>query len=796
MATVLHRSTPAPSLSAQKSQVTAAVLEFRCMFTHDILKKQKKWHDGCLRFHTFNKRVMVYDESKNLVGDLHYRQPEEFGEGLELKLDRPVLVQVEEPLGQTSTDLTPLLTRQKQDATTQSTPLTQPNRASLPRINAANSQVKPKSIKELLGASQGRLGRARLPLQSPFEQRHVLSETQASAEPPTKRQKLDKDKENQHAQSSVEGTQIPVVNLTVPKPVSRQAKSAPVVVDLSSDDEPNIAYLNREARKTIRTPQDCAQAISSNSNKKKTSNQQMTKTRERLGSKKSKENSQKSSSPRPSPVVTTSKVATPSQPIPELASNTSRRSRYSLVSGPRSSLRFAPENPRPKLMYKALLDATLSIHQQKRQNSQPAPNSNSLTADLDSERTLYEMRDQGGMAAADRLFNSSPPDIDEQDDNTRDLQSKPSSLHGSVEARCTPPEQRRESTSNDIDINLQQHDTEMNTAVASPLFMPCTASQVSAIQTQDPVTNYDDFCIPSSSGLPEVELKNKELRKTTAEYTYEQSQAEHSVHDATFPASSPPFPKSIQVHSVNELQGNLGNDIDLFPESNQHFGPPEKSTVAPCSDVLEASKPFRRVRSESCVADVPEPDMVSDESFESLKTSFSLVGGQPSNLKPTEVLPKSPLRHPAKLRAVASDPTVFSKPTAWDPECSNLRDDEVQRQVQQENLQNLEPHNDQRRTEQRSAEPEPGPESEPSMNAETGPWTTTEAFLLFDWWPSGRQKPDYGQDVSLDMTRKWDTISANGVTYGDKNEDRSLRTNAVSKFKYGTFGSARFVSQR
>ena len=49
------------------------------MFSHDLRKKQKKWHDGSLRFHTFNKRVMVYDDTKNFVGDLHYRDEEDFG---------------------------------------------------------------------------------------------------------------------------------------------------------------------------------------------------------------------------------------------------------------------------------------------------------------------------------------------------------------------------------------------------------------------------------------------------------------------------------------------------------------------------------------------------------------------------------------------------------------------------------------------------------------------------------------------------------------------------------------------
>jgi hypothetical protein len=32
----------------------------------------------------------------------------------------------------------------------------------------------------------------------------------------------------------------------------------------------------------------------------------------------------------------------------------------------------------------------------------------------------------------------------------------------------------------------------------------------------------------------------------------------------------------------------------------------------------------------------------------------------------------------------------------------------------------------------------------PEILDESGPWTTREAFLLFEKWPSGKTKPDYG----------------------------------------------------
>ena len=159
------------------------------MFSHDLRKKQKKWHDGSVRFHTFNKRVMVYDDVKNFIGDLHYRDQEEFAEGTELRLDRGVLVQVEDRIGQTETDLAPLLDRRHHDDEASAhnpalRPLTQ------------RTYDKSKSLAAVLGPSQGPLGRARLPQRSPFEHRHVNTAAYCTEQPPLKRLRLSSDKEN------------------------------------------------------------------------------------------------------------------------------------------------------------------------------------------------------------------------------------------------------------------------------------------------------------------------------------------------------------------------------------------------------------------------------------------------------------------------------------------------------------------------------------------------------------------------------------------------------------------------
>ncbi|KAK7902889.1 hypothetical protein LTR67_002535 [Exophiala xenobiotica] len=190
-ATSLLRGTP--TITVAPTQNTAPVHEFRCLYTRDLHKKAKKWHDGSLRFHTFNRRVMVYDDAKNYIGDLHYRQEEEFGEGVEIQLDRGVKVEVGDRLGETETDLAPILDRQRPEKATsqarQATGLT-------PRLNSSLSSQRPKSLLEVLGPSQGRLGRSRLPLQSPYEQRQGFSRPEPS-EPSPKRLRLFNDKENQ-----------------------------------------------------------------------------------------------------------------------------------------------------------------------------------------------------------------------------------------------------------------------------------------------------------------------------------------------------------------------------------------------------------------------------------------------------------------------------------------------------------------------------------------------------------------------------------------------------------------------
>src|SRR5690242_21646248 len=100
------RGTPHSQLPASQ---TAPVAEFRCLYTPDVRKKQKKWQDGFLKFHSFNNRVMVYDQARNFLGDTYYKDSDALHEGDELTLDKGVMAEVADALGVTQTALKPLI---------------------------------------------------------------------------------------------------------------------------------------------------------------------------------------------------------------------------------------------------------------------------------------------------------------------------------------------------------------------------------------------------------------------------------------------------------------------------------------------------------------------------------------------------------------------------------------------------------------------------------------------------------------------------------------------------------------
>ncbi|KXS98808.1 hypothetical protein AC578_2041 [Pseudocercospora eumusae] len=169
-----------PSLSVPQSQNTAPVLEFNCLYTHDIRKKAKKWQDGVLRYHTFNKRLMLYDVPRNFIGDMHWTGDGDIQEGDEVTLERSaVKIEVADCIGRSETDLSELR-KSKNKAPSANV------RASIVPQARANTQLKHRSLNALLGTPKGPIGQAQLPNPSPFDenQAHVENEASEDGRPP------------------------------------------------------------------------------------------------------------------------------------------------------------------------------------------------------------------------------------------------------------------------------------------------------------------------------------------------------------------------------------------------------------------------------------------------------------------------------------------------------------------------------------------------------------------------------------------------------------------------------------
>lgn len=195
------------SSSVPLTQNTALILEFRCLFTPDLKKKQKKWQDGRLKFHTFNKRIMVYDDRTNYVGDTHYHTTT-LEEGEELELERGVLVEVGELLAKQDQDLGEILQSVQGAAKSARQASIAPERgagrgatpgptagryttpAPAPRQMSIISSGSVRPLCALLDTPSGHHGRALMPITSPFEDREnrLASET---PEPASKRRKVD-----------------------------------------------------------------------------------------------------------------------------------------------------------------------------------------------------------------------------------------------------------------------------------------------------------------------------------------------------------------------------------------------------------------------------------------------------------------------------------------------------------------------------------------------------------------------------------------------------------------------------
>ncbi|KAJ5908262.1 hypothetical protein N7495_000944 [Penicillium taxi] len=162
------RSTQPRSTDPNSFQTTASVIKFRCLFTHDLRRKSKRWQDGYLQYHTFNKRIMVYDENSNFVGDQHRQTVSELQEGDELELEM-CLVEVGETMSTTHSDISNFFEKKGH---TQGSP--QPQGQHTPRPSISSQPVR--SLKDLLSIRKTPTAH----LASPYEERHRAPPSQPS----------------------------------------------------------------------------------------------------------------------------------------------------------------------------------------------------------------------------------------------------------------------------------------------------------------------------------------------------------------------------------------------------------------------------------------------------------------------------------------------------------------------------------------------------------------------------------------------------------------------------------------
>jgi len=181
---VSSAATGAQRVPSHSGGTTAPVLEFVCLFTHDLKRKQKRWQDGRVKYHTFNKRIMVYDERGNFVGDMHWCRDWEFDEGEEVQLERgSVIVQVAECVGRQEQDLSELLdkrAKEKEQRAALRPSIPGNSYDASPVLRAAprqdHFQTRHRPLHQVIGTPTGHHGRAVVPSESPFEQRHKVND--------------------------------------------------------------------------------------------------------------------------------------------------------------------------------------------------------------------------------------------------------------------------------------------------------------------------------------------------------------------------------------------------------------------------------------------------------------------------------------------------------------------------------------------------------------------------------------------------------------------------------------------
>ncbi len=178
----------------QPSATTAPVHEHACLFTHDVRRKQKRWQDGRLKYHTFNRRVMVHDERGNFVGDTYWREDYDLADGDNLELERGgIIIQVGECVGSRDQDLSDLIDKRAQEKAQRQAAAAarRPPAATVATLHGVKPLPLPqKHLHDVIGTPSGHHGRAVLPKESPYEERRQRQPPPQSGDTrPAKRQR-------------------------------------------------------------------------------------------------------------------------------------------------------------------------------------------------------------------------------------------------------------------------------------------------------------------------------------------------------------------------------------------------------------------------------------------------------------------------------------------------------------------------------------------------------------------------------------------------------------------------------
>lgn len=183
----------APNGTAQHQPTTATVFDFICLFTHDLRRKQKRWQDGKLQYHTFNKRIVVHDDRGRFIGDAHWTMGGDLEPGEELELDRgAAIVQVADRVGSREQDLTDILDKRARDVEKRRAVAAAKTPSSTRRQETQpHFQLNHRPLSSIV-PSPGPIGRAAIPQQSPFEARRAAAgDDRQPAAPPAKKRRVD-----------------------------------------------------------------------------------------------------------------------------------------------------------------------------------------------------------------------------------------------------------------------------------------------------------------------------------------------------------------------------------------------------------------------------------------------------------------------------------------------------------------------------------------------------------------------------------------------------------------------------